>query len=97
VTRPLSFALDTVVVPAVVVARGVGEATVLLNTASGRYFTLDRVGSRAWACLTSTPSLEAAFDALLEEFAVEPDRLRQDLESLIGRLEEHGLLEIRHA
>ena len=89
----LSFT-DRVIVPRGVVARAVGRSTVLLNSHSGRYFTLDEIGTRTWSLLTSSASIQAAFDTLMDEFAAEPDRLADDLEALVGRLNSLGLVEI---
>jgi coenzyme PQQ synthesis protein D (PqqD) len=88
---------DRVVVPRGVVARTVGPSTVLLNSQSGRYFTLDEIGTRTWWLLTSSVSIQIAFDTLMEEFAAEPDRLADDLEALVGRLNSLGLIEIQRA
>jgi hypothetical protein len=92
----LSFDRDHVIVPLNVVARPVDGGTVLLNATTGRYFTLDAIGGRAWAVLTSSPSLQAAFDTLMSEYHVEPDQLRHDLTELIDGLAAQGLLEVRH-
>ena len=51
-----------------VVTRVVNGSTVLLNTDTGRYFTLDEVGGRAWTVLTSSPSIQDARDQLLDEY-----------------------------
>ena len=91
----VSFADSYVRAPATVVSRAVGQTTVLLDTATGRYFSLDQVGTRAWSHLTTAASIEAAFEALLEEFDVERERLREELASLISRLASSGLLEVR--
>lgn len=88
---------DRVVVPSGVVARSVGRSTVLLNSQSGRYFTLDDVGSRAWAELTTSPSIRAALDGLLTEFAADADQLARDVRDLIDDLSTRGLIEVRRA
>jgi len=95
--RPLSFTGDRLLVPHGVVTRAVDGSTVLLNTVTGRYFTLDDVGSRAWTVLTSSASIQAAYDTLLSEYQVEPGQLRLDLETLIESLGVQGLAEIRPA
>lgn len=69
-----------------------GEA-VLLDLKSGNYFGLDEVGTRFWTLLTTEPSPQVAFDQLLTEYDVAPDRLRADLEDLLKRLLEHRLVE----
>ena len=94
---PVSFSEDSLLVPSSVVTRAVDGASVLLNTATGKYFTLDDVGTRAWAVLTSAPSIQAAYDALLSEYDVEPEELRRDLERLIDSLSAKGLLKVRRA
>lgn len=87
---------DRVVVPRGVVARAVGGSTVLLNSQSGRYFTLDEIGTRAWSLVTTSPSIQVAYDVLTAEFAAEPDQIARDLESLVERLASLGLVEIHH-
>lgn len=94
---PLSFDRDRVVVPDCVVTREVGGTTVLLNVETGRSFRLDETGSQVWKALTSSPSLQGAFDLLLTEFQVEPDQLRLDLEALVEALDAQGLLDVRRA
>ena len=92
----LSIDLDRVEVPPGVVARPVDGLTVLLNSATGRYFSLDTVGARAWALMTSMSSLRAVHDALLEEFDVTSEELQVDFSALVEALEAHGLVKIRH-
>jgi hypothetical protein len=92
-----SHAADRLVIPTRVVARAIGTSTVLLNVETGRYFTLDEIGTRAWAVLTRSPSLQAAYDTLLAEYAAEPDVLRRDLDDLVASLREAGLIEVARA
>lgn len=70
-----------------------GEA-VLLNLASERYFGLDPVGTRIWHLLGQDARLQSAFDVLVAEFEVEPERLQSDLLSLVAELAEAGLVEL---
>ena len=93
----ISFTEDRLEVPSYVVTRAIEGATILFNTETARYFTLDEIGSRTWTLLTSSPTVQSAYDALLAEFAVEPDQLRHDLEALVESLRTQGLLEIRRA
>jgi coenzyme PQQ synthesis protein D (PqqD) len=90
---PMSPA-DRLIASDCVVTRVVNGATVLLNTDTGRYFTLDDVGGRAWTVLTSSPSIEEARDRLLDEYAADPVDLMRDLETLIASLTEQGLVEV---
>lgn len=77
-----------------VMARLVGEETVILNLETEQYLGLDSIGTRFWSVLVESPNIEAAFAALLAEFEVEPERLRSDLEEFLARLAENGLIEI---
>ena len=86
---------DRVTVPRGVVTRLVGGSTVILNSQTGRYFTLDEIGTRAWTALVASTSIEAALDRLLAEFQADPERLRLDIETLIDDLAERGLVEIQ--
>jgi len=86
-----------VMVPRGIVTRAVGGSTVLLNSQTGRYFTLDAIGTRAWTALIESASIQAAFDRLVAEFQADPQQLRLDLEALIDDLAERGLVEIQHA
>ena len=71
-----------------------GGGTVLLNLASGKYFILDDVGTRIWQLLNAHGQLKPAHQAMLDEYAVEPQQLEQDLLVLTGRLVNNGLLQI---
>jgi len=82
-------------VPDRVVTRAIDESTVLLNTDTGRYFTLDNIGTTVWSLLTPAAAVQDIYDALLLRYQVEPEDLKQDLESLLARLEAEGLVEIR--
>ena len=65
-----------------------------LNMPSESYFGLDAVGSQMYRTLVSSDSVQAAFDALLKEYDVEDARLRSDLQDLITKLVDHGLLRV---
>jgi len=69
-----------------------GEA-VLLNLQNEMYYGLDEVGTRMWQLLTTSDSVQAAMDTMLEEFDVSPETLEQDLSKMIQELQEHGLVE----
>jgi hypothetical protein len=76
-----------------VLFRLVGDEGVLLNLSTELYLGLDPVGARMWTVLNNAPSIQAAYDLLLQEYDVEPDRLHQDLDELLDRLLEQGLIE----
>ncbi len=91
----MSIAFDQrLIIPPDVLISNVGGESVILNLNSERYFGLDQVGARMLTVLTTSASIQTAFETLLEEYEVENEALRQDLVDLIDRLIEQGLLEI---
>ena len=70
---------------------------VLLNLKTEKYLGLDPVGTRIWEVLEKSPSIQSAYDILTGEFAVEPERLRQDLEEFINQILAEGLGELAQA
>ena len=85
---------DKVTIPDGVLVRELAGESVLLNLNSESYFGLDEVGTRMWAALGTSPSIEVALDTLLAEYAVEPEVLRADLHNFIQKLVELGLLHV---
>lgn len=68
-----------------------GEA-VLLDLSSGTYFGLDPVGTRIWELIADRASVGEVRRRLLQEYQVEEERLREDLEALVRDLLGRGLL-----
>jgi len=68
-----------------------GEA-VLLNLDSEKYFGLDEVGTSMINALTSGNTVEKACESLLEQYTVDPDTLKSDMDQLIEKLLEKGLI-----
>lgn len=92
----MTFVEDTrrVAVPEAVILRELDGEAVLLNLESEQYFGLDEVGTRFVMALTAGVSIGAALDAVLVEYAVEPEVLKRDCEGLLEQMKEKGLLEI---
>lgn len=68
-----------------------GES-VILNLDSERYFGLDDVGTRFLSVLTTSDSIEAAYNTLVTEYNVDGAVLRNDLLALVENLVNQGLL-----
>ena len=77
-----------------VVFQAVGDEAVILNVKTTLYLGLNPVGARMWVTLTGSDSIQTAFESLLAEFDVPAERLRQDLEDFIAKLNEFGLIVI---
>jgi putative heme degradation protein len=84
--------MSKVKIPEDVLIQNLGDESVLLSLESEQYFGLDSVGTAMWNALTTSDSVEAAYEKLLETYEVEPQQLRSDLERLLQQLVEHGLL-----
>jgi coenzyme PQQ synthesis protein D (PqqD) len=70
-----------------------GEA-VLLDIETGMYFGLDAVGTRIWTLLEQGASEGELLAQILEEYAVEPDRLKSDLSDFLAVLQTHRLARV---
>jgi len=81
-------------VPQHVLVRPLDQESVLLNLETEQYFGLDETGTRMWQLLTTSPSIDTAYQELLAEYDVQPETLRENLTELLGHLVEHGLLQI---
>jgi hypothetical protein len=81
-------------VPEDVLFRDLGGEAVLLNLKTGKYYGLDEVGTRMWSLLAQHGQVEPAYRALLDEYEVAEERLRQDLLHLINDLASQQLLQV---
>ena len=88
---------DRVRIPADVLISNVQEESVILNLDNERYYGLDDVGTQFLSILTSSDSIEAAYERLLTEYDVDSEVLRHDLIALVERLVEHGVVQISPA
>jgi hypothetical protein len=81
-------------VPEDVLFRDLGGEAVLLSLKTGKYYGLDGVGTRMWSLLAQHGQVEPAYRALLAEYDVAEERLRQDLLNLINDLAAQQLLQV---
>ncbi len=91
----ISFS-DRVRVPDDVLISNLQDESVILNLKSERYFGLDDVGTRMLSLLSTSDSIEAAYESLAAEYDVDREALRQDLATLIENLLQQGLVTIEH-
>ena len=83
---------EKVTIPAQVMARTVGDETVILDLASGTYFGLDPVGARIWALMGEGQTLAEICATMLDEYEVERAQLEADVLRLAAELAERGLI-----
>lgn len=94
-TLPPMNPTDHIDIPTHVMARQVGDETVILDLASGAYFGLDPVGARAWELLAGNHSIGAACEVLLGEYEVGADQLERDISALLATLQSKQLISVR--
>lgn len=85
---------ETIRIPTQVMARQVGDETVILDLASGTYFGLNPVGARMWQLIGDGNTLGNICESLLSEFDVERDELLGDVATLLGELRAQGLISV---
>ena len=85
---------DKVTIPTQVMARQVGDETVILDLASGTYFGLDPVGARIWQLMGEGQTLALVCDVMLEEFEVTRETLEADVLRLVIELQAKGLVSL---
>ena len=84
--------LDRVAIPKPVMARQVGDETVILDLATGTYFGLDPVGTRMWQFIGEGRTMGEICEALLAEFEVTRETLELDVAALLEDLRSRGLV-----
>jgi hypothetical protein len=83
---------DRVKIPDDVLISNLQGESVILNLDSERYFGLDDVGTRFLNVLTTSDSIEAAYEALRHEYNIDAHVLREDLLALVENLIDQGIL-----
>ncbi len=78
-----------------VFAQEVDGEMVLLDMNSENYFGLDEVGTSIWQAMQESGSLEEVYQAMLEQYEVEPEVLEKDLLDFAQKLSDSGLAEIK--
>lgn len=79
-------------IPRHVMARRVGDETVILDLNTGTYFGLDPVGARIWQWFTEGLSLVEVCSSVVDEFDVTPEVVQVDVQRLVDELLSRGLV-----
>jgi hypothetical protein len=85
---------DKPTIPAQVMARQVGDETVILDLAGGTYYGLDPVGARIWQLMGEGKTLGEICDTMLDEYDVTREALERDVINLADKLLERKLISI---
>jgi hypothetical protein len=78
------------------ISRDLDGEVAILNLSTGMYYGLNSGGAGIWNLLNKSRTVGEIFDALLEEYEVEPARCRDDLMRILGELAEAGLIEVEN-
>ena len=77
-----------------VFAQEVDGEMVLLDMNSENYFGLDEVGTMIWLAMQEKETLQEVYEAMLDQYEVEPEILERDLLDFVQKLSESGLIKI---
>ena len=78
-----------------VLSQEVNGETVLLDLEGETYFGLNDVGTRIWQLLQAEQTVDETLSALSEEYDVGREQLETDVDELLGKLTEAGLVSLR--
>ena len=88
---------DQFVVHPSVITRELSGESVLLNLESGVYYGLDVVATRVWQLLMQGRTIAGVCEAMVDEYDVALEVLRDDVTRLVGELRERGIVTPREA
>lgn len=69
------------------------DSLALLDLGKGRYYGLDGSGLRIWQLIETPTSLDAVSECLQQEFEVDAEVCRREVEAFVTRLVSEGLAE----
>lgn len=70
----------------------VGDELVMMSAEKGNYIGLSEVGARIWEIIETPSELEAVCARLQQEYEVEPDVCRAEVEAFLNELVKHGAI-----
>jgi hypothetical protein len=65
---------------------------VLVHLGTNRIYSLNETGARFWELLASGSDRPEIERQLLDEFIIEPEELRREIDSMLGALADEGLV-----
>ena len=75
-----------------ILTQEVGGETVILDLKTESYFGLDETGTRIWQLLQEQKDIQSITETMLNEYDVEEDQLKKDIQNLLSKLNEAGLI-----
>lgn len=84
--------LDTkYTIPSTVMLQLVDDETLLFDSATELFFTLNEVGTVMWEIMSENSALRAVYDELIEAYDIPDDQLEADIVLFATALSEQGL------
>ena len=78
-----------------IVFTAVGDETVLMGTATGKYYGLDDIGTDIWNRLKAPIAVRELCAVLAAEYAGKTEEIERDVLTLLAQLAADGLIEVR--
>ncbi len=69
------------------------DETVILDPASGDYFSLDEIGTRMIELFRETGSVDETVKSMVQEYDGDEDKIKRDLIILLDEMAQHGVVE----
>jgi Coenzyme PQQ synthesis protein D (PqqD) len=73
-------------------AAKVGDELVMMSAEKGNYIGLSEVGARIWELIETPQDFESVCTRLQDEFEVEPEVCRAEVETFLDELVQHGAI-----
>ncbi|MHB0871727.1 MAG: PqqD family protein [Chloroflexota bacterium] len=75
-----------------VIWRKIGEETILLNSRSENYYSLNEVGTRVWELIDGQTTAREIASRIAEEYDAPAEEIEEDVVALLQELREQGLV-----
>jgi hypothetical protein len=85
----------TVIISPDVLTQEVSGEMILLDLSKEQYLGLNDVGTKVWQLLQEGKNLEMVFETLLEEYDIDAELLKSDLNQLISDMHEAEVVEVK--
>ena len=85
---------QTIDISSEVLTQEVGGETVILDLKSETYFGLDKVGTRIWQLLVEQEDIRTITATMMNEYDVEENQVEKDIQNLLVKLDEAGLINL---
>ncbi|MBU1171142.1 MAG: PqqD family peptide modification chaperone [Proteobacteria bacterium] len=79
------------------ISTGLDGETVLMSIQNSKYYGMDAIGSRIWDLLENGVSFHDLQTTLQQEFAGDPNRIKEDMMRFLGQLSQENLIVLNHA